>query len=92
MSTLTNEQIESLINKRYPFLKTDFGEYEDTVRILPNGDEVMKDGLPPFDYWIIDNKEKNYTMKVHNELHKFLEHNNLYAECQNPESWHIYNI
>ena len=88
---LTNEQIQSLINTKYPNLKVDFGEYEDTVRILPDGD-TAKNGLPLFDYWVIDNPEKNYTMKVNNELRKLLDDNGLYAECQNPECWHIYNI
>lgn len=89
---LTNEQIVALINTKYPNLKVDFGEYEDTVRILPDEDIAISNGLPLFDYWVIDNSEKNYTMKVNNELHKFLDDNDLYAECQNPECWHIYNI
>jgi hypothetical protein len=87
---LTNEQIVSLINSKYPKLKVDIDD-NDTVRVLPDED-TAKNGLPLFDYWAIDNSEKNYTMHVHNEFRKFLNDNGLWSECQNPECWNIYNI
>lgn len=89
---LTNEQIVTLINSKYPKLKVDIDDYNDTVRVLPDGDIAISNGLPLFDYWVIDNSEKNYTMKVHNEFEKLLDDNGLWSECQNPECWNIYNI
>jgi hypothetical protein len=89
---LNNEQIVALINSKYPKLNVDIDNYYDTVRVLPDEDIAISNGLPLFDYWVIDNSEKNYTMKVHNEFRKFLDNNGLWAECQNPECWHIYNI
>lgn len=89
---LTNEQIVALINSKYPKLKVDIDDYNDTVRVLPDEDTAISNGLPLFDYWVIDNSEKNYTMHVHNEFRKFLNDNGLWSECQNPECWNIYNI
>ena len=90
---LTNKQVEALLNKNFPNLRTGKNEFGDAIAVYYDGDadSDMKDGLPAFDYWATDRTEKNYTRRVHNELFNFLKDNGLYAECQNPEVWHIYN-
>ncbi len=76
----TKNQIEKILNKKYP----DLTLREDGNGFICSGEDGIEaaDGFPLFDYWNEDYREVRYVFGIHKELREILDANGWWGEWQ----------